>query len=233
MARQNRSTKSRSKNKEYVPSKPEIVPIHPKTYAQEELMESILSNPVTLASGMAGTGKTMVALYEGIKLLEMGKVDQILYTKPITDFRGEKGLGFLPGDEKEKTQAYLDSVRDNLGVFVTKGKAEYMLNKGQITFQPMEFIRGRSLRYKYVILDEAQNTTRHGVLTMLTRLEETSKIVVLGDPAQADVRHRGENDGLTDAISRLSGLSEVGIIKFSPSDIVRSGFLKNVINRYQ
>ena len=231
MARQSRSQRN-SKKKEYVPSKPEIIPIHPKTYAQEELMESIMAKPISIGCGCAGTGKSLVTIYEGIKLLEQGKVDQILYTKPIVEFKGERGLGFLPGDENEKTKVYLESIRDNLSVFVTKGKAEYLLNKGKIIFQPMEFIRGRSLRDKYVILDEAQNTTKHGVLTMLTRLEESSKIVILGDPAQSDVRHK-DNDGLSDSMSRLSGLAEVGIVKFSPSDIVRSGFLAKVIGRYQ
>lgn len=211
-------------------SKPEIIPVHPKTYAQEGMMESICAKPITVASGAAGTGKSLVALYEGIKQLEMGYVDQILYIRPITDFKGEKGMGFLPGTEKEKTDVYLEAVKDNLQVFVSPGKAQYLLGKEQIKFQPLEFIRGRSLRNKFVILDEAQNTTRHGVLTVITRMEESSRLVILGDPAQADVKHKG-NDGLTEAISRLTGLKEVGIVKFSPSDIVRSSFLSKVIEK--
>lgn len=212
-------------------STPEISRLYPRTESQGFLMDSIEQYPITIAAGAAGVGKTLIALHSAVWMLNNRGIDKILYLKPNVDFSGERGLGFLPGDLDEKIAPLLYPVLDNLEVFVTPGKRNYLLDKKQIECFLLEYLRGRSLRNTFVIFDEAQNTTKNGILTAISRLEDTSKLVICGDPTQQDTETR--DNGLADALKRLQGLEQVGIVKFNSDDIVRNSFLRNVIERFE
>jgi phosphate starvation-inducible PhoH-like protein len=194
------------------------------------LIKSIRANHVTVASAPAGCGKTLVALHEAAWMLEKGAIDQILYTKPIINFREQNGLGFLPGDLDEKVLPLLAPLLDNLEVFMKPGKIRYLLDKGKIKYQPMEHIRGRSLRHTFMIADEFQGISVHGAITVISRIEESSKLVMLGDSKQCDLLLPA--NALDDALTRLKGAQSVGIVEFTSNDIVRNAFLKDVLMRY-
>jgi phosphate starvation-inducible PhoH-like protein len=208
----------------------QIQKLYPKTKNQDRLIGSIKQNHISIASGPAGVGKSLIALHEAIWLLEKGIIDKILYTKPTVNFLEQKGIGFIPGPIEEKLLPLMFPLLDNLEVFVSSGKIKYMLDKKQIEFQLLEYVRGRSLRNTFVICDEFQSVSPLGALTMISRIESTSKLVILGDPKQADIKLK--SNALEDSIYRLKGAQSTGIIQFSKEDIVRSSFLKDVISRY-
>jgi phosphate starvation-inducible PhoH-like protein len=208
----------------------QIQRIQPKTKNQARLIESIRDNHVTIAAAKSGCGKTLIALYEAVCMMEKGLIDQILYTKPIVEFREQRSLGFMPGDENEKTLPLLAPVFDNLEVFMSSGKSNYLIEKGKIKYQPLEFIRGRSLRNTVIIFDESQNASIHCALSIISRIEESSKVIMLGDPQQRDILL--PQNALSDALVRLRGAESVGVVEFTPKDIIRSAFLKEVLTRY-
>lgn len=195
-------------------------------------MESIRENPITVVNGASGVGKSCIALHEAVHMMQDREIDKILYIKPNVDFgRYERGIGFLKGEMDEKLQPLLYPVIDNLGVFCTPGKAQYMLDKKKIEVGLLEYLRGRSLRRTFVLLDECQNISPHGLLTVITRLGHDSKLVAIGDTMQCDIGLK--ENALSDAMVRLKGLPEVGIVEFKPEDIVRNGYLHKIIHRYQ
>lgn len=211
---------------------PDIVRVFPKTDNQQLLMESIQDNPITIASGCAGTGKTLISLHEAVQMHHKRQVEKILYIKPNIQITYDKGVGFLPGTVEEKLDPLLAPIKDNLEVFCSKGKAKQMIDNKDIEVQLLEYIRGRSLRNTFVIVDETQNLASAGVLTVLSRAEKSTKVVLLGDPAQKDSYNKVDN-GLVDAIRRLSRLEHiVGTILFTSDDIQRSPYLKEVIDAY-
>lgn len=221
---------SRRKSK-FESSTPDLIRLSPRTKSQEALVDSIHHNPITIAHGPAGVGKTLIALHEAIHLFHKRKIDEVIFIKPIIDVSFSKGIGFLPGTLEEKIDPLLAPVKDNLEVFVSPGKANQMIRSKQVSFGMMETLRGRSLRNKFIILDEAQNTTNAGILTVISRMEESSYLVICGDTCQKDTKTSVEN-GLLDATRRLANMREVGIVEFTLEDIQRAGFLKNVIGRY-
>lgn len=228
--RQQKSQKR--KNKSYTPAKPEIGTVHCKTENQVLLTESIHKNLITIASGQAGVGKSLISLYEGAKSISWNRYDSIIYIKSINDFKGQKSLGFLPGSLDEKIQPLLAPVRDNMQVFMHEGKVEEWIRKGKVVFQPLEYIRGRSIRDCFVILDEAQNLDKHAILTVMSRMEESSKLVILGDPQQSDIKNQSK-DGLTDCIERMQSASYVGYIEFTGEDCQRSRYAQDIHRRYK
>lgn len=230
-AKSNRKCRRREDNEELKNSYSEqILKLQPKTLNQARLIKSIRNNHVTIASGSAGVGKTLMALHEAVWMMEKGVIDQILYTKPIVDIQHQKGLGFLPGDLNEKVLPLLAPLLDNLEVFVKPGKIQYLLDKSKIKYQSLEYIRGRSLRNTFVVADEFQNATIHNAVTVISRLEQSSKIVMIGDPKQRDIILT--SNALSDALIRLQNKNSVGIVEFSRDDIVRSVFLKDVLESY-
>ena len=223
-------SRSKRKSKAYSNPQPELQKLHPMTHPQEELIESIHSNPVTIAYGSPGTGKTLLALHEFIWLLHWGKTDKVLYLKPNTPVG--KSIGYLPGTVEEKLDPLLYPVKDNLSNFCSDGKSDIMIRKKQIEAFPLEYVRGRSIRDTCVILDEAQNCTSTEVKTVISRIGEGSKLVITGDAKQRDTKYEGKS-GLEDAVRRLRGLPIVGLIEFFPEDVVRTGWLKDVLRRYE
>lgn len=207
----------------------ELVRLFAKTENQQRLIDSIAKYPITLCQGAAGVGKTLIALHEAYWLFDKGKISKILYVKPIVDFSEQKSLGFLPGTIDEKVAPLLYPVIDNLSVFMSDAKAKYVIDKKIIEFVPLEFLRGRSLRDTVIIGDEFQNANPHCFLTLISRIEESSKAILLGDSCQKDA---GSVDGLQDAFKRLANCPYVGRVNFTSDDITRSSFLKDVIRRY-
>lgn len=206
--------------------------ISPMNESQLNALNSLRSNTLSILTGPPGTAKTLLSVYVGCELLHKRQIDKIYYVKPIVETPGEQGLGFLPGDLGEKIEPHIGPLRDSLSVFMSKGKIDYLLSKKTIEFMPIEHLRGRSLDRCMVIADEMQNATTHSVMTILTRVGSNSKISLLGDVVQRDLANRFGKDGLSDAARRLSKLDSVGHINFGFNDIVRSGFVRDVIGAY-
>ena len=197
---------------------------------QKEYLRSIIDNMVTVGDGPAGTGKTYVSVKFAAQELDAGNIDRIVVVRPIIEAGG--GLGFLPGDEEQKTAPYQVPFLEVLEEHYGKSQLEGKLGGAHpaIIFVPPEFIRGRTFKDAFVILDEAQNMTCGQMKTFLTRLGENTKCVIQGDIEQVDIK---EKSGLVDAMEILDGLNNVGVVKFTEDDIVRSGFCKDVLLRYR
>lgn len=208
----------------------ESKPLICKNDAQKDYLTNIVTRQITVGDGPAGTGKTYVCVKFAAQQLDEGKFKRILVVRPIIEAGG--GLGFLPGDEGEKTAPYqvpfLEVLEEHYGAPALEAKlsCKYPV----ITFVPPEFIRGRTFKDAFVILDEAQNMTCDQMKTFLTRLGEDTKCVINGDIDQVDIKGKS---GLIDAIEILEGLESVGITRFVEEDIVRSGICKEILLRYR
>ncbi len=213
----------------------ETKPLTCKTDAQRDYLRSLIENPVTLGIGPAGTGKTYVSVKHAAQEMDAGRIERIIVVRPIIESGG--GLGFLPGDEGEKTAPYKVPFLEVLEEHYGKSHLEAKMNCAhpKIVFVPPEFIRGRTFKDAYIILDEAQNMTVDQMETFLTRIGTDARCVIQGDPVQCDLRDKKGNrikSGLTDAVEILAGMQEVGTVEFTVDDIVRSGFCKAVAIRY-
>ena len=207
-------------------------PLTPRNPNQVDAMRYLRTKTLTLLSGPPGTAKTLLATYIACEKLAKREIDKVYYVKPVVNVPGEQGLGFLPGNLDEKVAPHVGPLNDALEVFMPKGKAEYLLSKKTIEFLPIEHLRGRSLHRCMVIADEMQNATTHSVMTILTRVGDSSSVAVLGDVVQRDLANRFGGDGLSDAINRLKLLPDVGHVEFGFEDIERSQFVRSVIKAY-
>lgn len=204
-------------------------PLDAKTPAQRRYIDAIKSHALTFGIGPAGTGKSYCAGALAAQALESGHIDRIILTRPAVE-AGEQ-LGFLPGDLNEKFAPYIDAFRDILNARLGAGTVDYCLRHGRIVALPLAYMRGKTFDSRtFVVLDEAQNTTPSQMKMFLTRIGEDSKVVVNGDIAQSDIR--GAN-GLADAIHRLRGVGSVHVHRFEREDIVRSGLVRDIIDRYE
>lgn len=208
----------------------ETKPLTVKNEAQGHYLEAIRSKQVTVANGPAGTGKTYVSVKFAAQLLDQGEVESIVVVRPIIESGG--GLGFLPGDLGEKTAPYQVPFLEVLEEHYGREHLEAKMNCRYpvINFVAPEFIRGRTFKNAFVILDEAQNMDCGQMKTFLTRLGEDTRCVIQGDTEQVDIAGRS---GLLDAIEILEGMREAAVIQFVEEDIVRSGFCKAVLLRYR
>jgi len=203
--------------------------IYAKTINQREYFAKIIKNDLVFGIGPAGCGKTYLAVVIGVMMLKKGEVERIVITRPVVE-AGES-LGFLPGDLKEKVDPYLrplyDAFHDVLGVDMT----EKMTSRGQIEIAPLAYMRGRTLENAYVVLDEAQNTTKEQMKMFLTRLGENSKMVVTGDVTQIDLPKKIMS-GLMHASDVLKGVEGLEFVEFSSVDVVRHPLVQKIIERY-
>jgi phosphate starvation-inducible PhoH-like protein len=222
--------KSRSKQIETAYSPPRSPqPLRAKNQAQQEYIDAINRHALTFGIGPAGTGKSYCAGALAAEALESGRIERIILTRPAVE-SGES-LGFLPGDLDEKFSVYIDAFRDILNERLGVGTVDYCLRHGRIIAAPLAFMRGKTFNSKtFVILDEAQNTSVAQMKMFLTRIGEDCKVVINGDVKQSDIR--GPN-GLADAVERLIGLPNVYIHEFARDDIVRSGLVRDIIDRYE
>ena len=204
--------------------------IAPKTVNQRVYVETIASHDLTFGIGPAGTGKTYLAMAMAVADLFRGKYSRIILTRPAVE-AGEK-LGFLPGDLADKVNPYLRPLYDALHDMVSLEKAQTMIERGTIEVAPLAFMRGRTLNNAFVILDEAQNTTREQMKMFLTRLGFESKAVVTGDITQVDLPV-AQVSGLHDAWKLLAKIPEIGFVEFEDRDVVRHPLVKKIISAYE
>jgi len=212
----------------YAPRKDKS-PLKPRTCAQRRYINAIKNNMLTFGLGPAGTGKSYCAGALAAESLECGHVERIIVTRPAVE-AGEH-LGFLPGDLDDKFAAYIDAFRDILNERLGAGTVNYCLRHGRIVAAPLAYMRGKTFKQDtFVILDEAQNTTPEQMKMFLTRIGDSCKVVVNGDVRQSDIR--GPN-GLADAVDRVTELPGVYVHEFERHDIVRSGLVRQLIDRYE
>lgn len=204
-------------------------PIMAKTPTQQKYVEVINKNDITFGIGPAGTGKTYLAMAVAVSYLKQQKVNRIILTRPAVE-AGEK-LGFLPGSLTEKVDPYLRPLYDALYDMVDQGKVMDMIEKNIIEVAPLAFMRGRTLNDAFIILDEAQNTTREQMKMFLTRIGFGSKAVITGDVTQIDLPKISQS-GLVEAIKVLEGVEGIGFVKFSEKDVVRHPVVQRIIKAY-
>jgi len=204
--------------------------IAPKTTNQRLYVDAIRDHDLTFGIGPAGTGKTYLAMAMAVADLFRGKYSRIILTRPAVE-AGEK-LGFLPGDLAEKVNPYLRPLYDALHDMVSLEKAQTMIERGTIEVAPLAFMRGRTLNNAFVILDEAQNTTREQMKMFLTRLGFESKAVITGDITQVDLP-TAQVSGLHDAWKILQSIEGIAFIEFEDRDVVRHPLVKRIITAYE
>jgi phosphate starvation-inducible PhoH-like protein len=204
--------------------------VSPRTPNQLGYVKAIQENDVTFGLGPAGTGKTYLAMAVGLHMLKKRAIHRIILTRPAVE-AGE-ALGFLPGDLKEKVAPYLRPLYDAIHDMLDPEEAQRYLDEEIIEIAPLAFMRGRTLSRSFVILDEAQNTTREQMFMALTRLGEESKLVVTGDSSQVDLKP-GVRSGLHEAEHALGGIKGIAFTRFTSADIVRHPIVEHIVNAYE
>ncbi len=197
---------------------------------QSEYIKALKENDIVMSLGPAGTGKSFLAVSVAITLLMEKKIDRVILSRPAVE-AGEK-LGFLPGDMKEKVDPYLRPLYDALYELFGADKIEKKIETGEIEIAPLAFMRGRTLKNCFAILDEAQNATETQIKMFLTRIGENSKLVVNGDPSQVDLINKRDS-GLIKSKNILKDLNEIKIIEFDHNDVVRHPLVSKIIKAYQ
>lgn len=204
--------------------------IVPKTHTQRLYIDAIKNNDIVFGIGPAGTGKTYLAMAMALAHLKANKVNKIILTRPAVE-AGEK-LGFLPGGIAEKVDPYLRPLYDALYDMADYDKAGYMLERNIIEIAPLAFMRGRTLNDAFIILDEAQNSTKEQMKMFLTRIGFGSKVVITGDITQIDLPKR-EQSGLVEAIKVLKGIEGISFVWFKEEDVVRHPIVARIIKAYE
>lgn len=203
-------------------------PIKPKTETQRKYIDYIKGEaPMIFATGPAGCGKTYLCGALAADAMDAKRIDKIIITRPAVE-AGEN-LGFLPGELEDKFEPYLRPFRDVLDERLGKSRVDYMLKAGQIEAAPLAYMRGRTFKNAWVILDEAQNTTPMQMRMFLTRMGENCKMIVNGDLEQKDIIG---TSGLEDAINRVGFIPSIRIVNFRSEDIVRCGLVQEIVEAY-
>ena len=197
---------------------------------QSEYVKALKENDIIISLGPAGTGKSFLAVSVAITLLIEKKIDRVILSRPAVE-AGEK-LGFLPGDMKEKVDPYLRPLYDALYELFGADKIDKKIETGEIEIAPLAFMRGRTLKNCYAILDEAQNATETQIKMFLTRIGENSKLVVNGDPSQIDLINK-KDSGLIKSKNILKDMKEIKIIEFDHNDVVRHPLVSKIIKAYK
>ena len=205
-------------------------PIKAKTVGQQTYMKAISQNTVTIGVGPAGTGKTYLAVAAAVAAFRERKVNRIILTRPAVE-AGER-LGFLPGDLQNKVDPYLRPLYDALYDMLGPETFQKYQERGSIEVAPLAYMRGRTLDDSFIILDEAQNTTKEQMKMFLTRLGFGSKIVITGDVTQIDLPD-DKTSGLKDAIRVLDGVKDIAICRLTSADVVRHALVQEIINAYE
>ena len=205
-------------------------PIKPKTLGQKEYCEAIANNTVTLGIGPAGTGKTYLAVAAAVAAFRSEQVNRIILTRPAVE-AGER-LGFLPGDLQSKVDPYLRPLYDALFDMLGADTYQKYLERGNIEVAPLAYMRGRTLDDSFIILDEAQNTSREQMKMFLTRIGFGSKVVITGDITQIDLPE-DKTSGLKVAMKVLEGIDDIAICKLTGADVVRHRLVQKIIEAYE
>ena len=202
----------------------------PKSKQQSEYLKTLLNEDIVISLGPAGTGKSFLAVSVAVNMLMEKKVEKVILSRPAVE-AGER-LGFLPGDMKEKVDPYLQPLYDALYDLFGYEKVQRKIESGEIEIAPLAFMRGRTLKNSFAILDEAQNASLTQIKMFLTRIGENSKIVVNGDPSQIDLINKNQS-GLLKSKEILSNIREIKCIEFDHTDVVRHPLVSKIIQAYQ
>ena len=205
-------------------------PVKPKTIGQKRYIQSVLKNTVTIGVGPAGTGKTYLAVAAAVQAFRDKQVNRIILTRPAVE-AGER-LGFLPGDLQSKVDPYLRPLYDALFDMLGAETYQKYLERGNIEVAPLAYMRGRTLDDSFIILDEAQNTSREQMKMFLTRMGFGSKIVITGDVTQIDLPD-GKTSGLKEAMRVLRGVEGIGICELTNADVVRHVMVQRIVQAYE
>ena len=205
-------------------------PIKAKTVGQQEYMRAIMKNTITLGVGPAGTGKTYLAVAAAVAAFRERAVNRIILTRPAVE-AGER-LGFLPGDLQNKVDPYLRPLYDALYDMLGAETFQKYQERGSIEVAPLAYMRGRTLDDSFIILDEAQNTTKEQMKMFLTRLGFGSKVVITGDVTQIDLPS-DKKSGLKDALDVLLDVKDIAICRLTSADVVRHALVQQIINAYE
>ena len=202
----------------------------PRSIKQKEYVKALKTNQIVVALGPAGTGKTYLAVAVALTMLLEKKVERIILSRPAVE-AGER-LGFLPGDMKDKIDPYLRPLYDSLYDLLDYDKIQKKIESGAIEIAPLAFMRGRTLKNSFAILDEAQNATETQIKMFLTRIGENSKLVVNGDPSQVDLPNKNQS-GLIKSQAILKGIKEISVINFDHQDVMRHPLVTKIVEAYQ
>ena len=205
-------------------------PIKAKTIGQQKYVKAIMKNTITIGVGPAGTGKTYLAVAAAVAAFRERTVNRIILTRPAVE-AGER-LGFLPGDMQNKVDPYLRPLYDALYDMLGPETFQKYQERGSIEVAPLAYMRGRTLDDSFIILDEAQNTTREQMKMFLTRLGFGSKIVITGDVTQIDLP-ADKVSGLKDAVRVLDGVKDIAICRLTSADVVRHALVQEIISAYE
>ena len=224
-----------TKNKSTVQPLEEVIKtpkrsIIPRSKKQKEYVKALKSNQIVMSSGPAGTGKTYLAVAVALTMLLEKKVERIILSRPAVE-AGER-LGFLPGDMKEKIDPYLRPLYDSLNDLIDNEKIQRKIEIGEIEIAPLAFMRGRTLKNSFAILDEAQNATPTQIKMFLTRIGENSRLVINGDPSQIDLPNKNQS-GLIKSLEILKSIKEISIINFDHHDVIRHPLVTKIVEAYQ
>jgi phosphate starvation-inducible PhoH-like protein len=216
-----------------------------KNKKQREMYDAILKNRITFVSGPAGTGKTLVSLMAGLECIKNPNINisQLVMVKPIVEITSQKGLGALPGDLEAKVFMFFTSFYDNLIKIIGNETTKYLKESGVIKDTVLNYLRGSTFgRYtaegkpigSFCIFDETQNCTVTEMKTFISRMGEESKLVIMGDIEQTDLKlGHNEISGLEDSLNRLRDIEGIGFVEFTEDDIVRDPFLIEIMKRYK
>lgn len=200
---------------------------HKYTSLQKKVINFYRSNTVSIVTGEPGTGKSFTAIYYGLMLLADGAIDNIIFTKPLVEV-GSK-MGYLPGSEKDKISPYLDSYSNTFEKIIGEGAYANLLNSKKIRFEPVNFSRGTTFENSLVIMDEAQSFSLHEIITFVTRISDTSQLVILGDLWQADIK----NSGLDPFISIARGIEKIDHMELGDDYQMRNPMIVELYKNYK
>ena len=225
----NEKLKKSEKNIEYIIKTPKKSVI-PRSEKQKNYVRALKESEIIISAGPAGTGKTFLAVAVALTMLLDKKIERIILSRPAVE-AGER-LGFLPGDMREKVDPYLRPLYDSLYDLLDFEKIQKKIEVGDIEIAPLAFMRGRTLKNSFAILDEAQNATDTQIKMFLTRIGENSKIVINGDPSQIDLPNKSLS-GLNRSKNLLGRLKEISVVDFDHADVVRHPLVSKIIRAYQ
>lgn len=208
--------------------------LRPKSHNQQAYLSAIQQHPITFCKGFAGSGKTFIALHCALDALYSGEVEKILIVRPLIAANFGEDIGYLPGDINEKTRPYTEGIVDNLELLLPTSEINRLINQKQLNFCALSLLRGRSLNKHFILVDEAQNAANRagGLLHVLTRIGEDSKLVIAGDLHQNDLREDTDS-AFEDAVNKLENLDEVAIVElYDKVDIVRNPLVAKILSCY-
>jgi len=222
------------RNKQKIKEQRTIKSLEPKTINQKNYFKSIEDNIYTFVVGPAGTGKSLIAFWHGLKLLEEGRISKIVVIRPMVEVKnyGEQKLGSLPGDVNSKILSWVLGVFDNSELLIDMNYLYNLISNNIIEFSPLALCRGRTFHNSFVIIEEAQNISvdEKGMQMVLTRLGQNSKMVINGDLSQKDLGNK--KSALDDALERFKDTKTFGIVKLSKDDIQRNEAIKVILDKY-